>query len=61
MPQLTGCRVDGDGSVTVTVQVRLPAPWARLGVAQAAARAGRPPIAWAGPMPVRREPGLSRW
>lgn len=55
--QLTGCRVDGDGSVMVNVQVRLPAPWARLGVAQAAARAGRPPDPWAGPMPVRREPG----
>jgi secretion/DNA translocation related TadE-like protein len=38
--RLTGCRVDGDGSVIVRVRVRLPAPWARLGVAEAAARAG---------------------
>jgi secretion/DNA translocation related TadE-like protein len=40
--RLTGCRVDGDGSVLVSVQVRLPAPWARLGAAEAAARAGPP-------------------
>jgi secretion/DNA translocation related TadE-like protein len=40
---LTGCTTGVDGSVTVTVAVRLPAPWAALGTARASARAGRPP------------------
>jgi secretion/DNA translocation related TadE-like protein len=40
---LTGCTTGVDGSVTVTVAVRLPAPWASLGTAAASARAGRPP------------------
>ncbi len=38
---LVGCRVDPDASVTVRVQVGLPGPWRRLGVAQAQSRAGR--------------------
>jgi secretion/DNA translocation related TadE-like protein len=41
--QLTACRVDADGSVTVTVQVRLPSPWTTLGPAQARSRAGPAP------------------
>lgn len=40
---LTGCTVDPDGSVTVTVQVSLPGSLRRLGSASARARAGRPP------------------
>jgi secretion/DNA translocation related TadE-like protein len=41
--ELTACRVDADGSVTVTVQVRLPSPWTTLGQAQARSRAGPAP------------------
>jgi secretion/DNA translocation related TadE-like protein len=40
---LTGCRVDADGSVTVSVQLRLPPPWSTLGPAEARSRAGRAP------------------
>ncbi|MDP9219170.1 MAG: flp pilus-assembly TadE/G-like family protein [Actinomycetota bacterium] len=41
--QLTSCRVDADGSVTVSVQVRLPPPWTTFGPAEARSRAGPAP------------------